>query len=380
MMRFAVVAFAVSAVVTMGSACGPLPPEAKPSKLWSAKDFVANARRDKAFGFIASRMLGVETGDVIPWRSPPFELTEARQGIGRGLPLWPAFADGKTASMLITEIWQNHPAPWVQPVYQFLKEGPAVDGVFAVDDTSTFYTPYWRAELATVPAETAPKTFTSVAAILNSKVPVTKSVMVMCPIVPADVAVAAASGETLARRPMTGEPVTQLSHAKAWVNGVSVEYLGIGFHRQTVTGSSSEVPVETPLYFFVKAPGSAFSLPPILPTSPMQHSFHRRYEVPLAAPMGVFVPASRPELKALLQSEGAPVPDAHPAISDAVGKPYLLRVAANASECFANAATFPAACIWLDSQTALEANLQQDVRVRTEVTMAVSTLQVGSTP
>lgn len=82
MMKFGVVAFVAAALVTTGAACGPLPPEAKPSKLWSSKDFVASARQDKTFGFIPSRLLGVESGEVIPWRSAPFEFTQSTsQGV-----------------------------------------------------------------------------------------------------------------------------------------------------------------------------------------------------------------------------------------------------------------------------------------------------------
>ncbi len=363
------------AIVLVLLACGPS--TAPPAKTWTAFELVANAKQDKDFGAISSRKLAVKTGDPIPWRSRPFEFDDSRQGEGSGLPLWPAFADGQTASMLITEIWRDHPTPWVQPVYQFAGRSD-LRGLFPVGVKSTFYTPYWRAMLATVPAETTNDTFTSVPALLDANVPLQKSVMVVCPIVPSDTFIAVPPGALNAVRPMSGETVAQLTHSQAWVDGALVDYLGIGFDRQTVT--ENELPVETPIYFFVKVAGAGkqgYSLPPVLPTDPTRHSLHRRYEVAIPANAGAFVTADRPELARLLRDEGVLVPDADPTILDAVARPYLLRVATN-PECFANGANFPASCRWLDSQTALEAAINQDVRARTEVLMTVSTRQVGS--
>ncbi len=363
--------------------CGPSTFEA--SKVWSAREFAANGRNNKNFGLLSSKKLGVLSGDPIPWRSKPFESQDTLQAPGvRGLPLWPAFAEGQTASVIITEIWYHHPTPWVQPVYQFRTgDQPRTDlkGVFAVNVNSTFYTPYWRAELATVPADTGPTTFTSVPAILNANLEVHPSVMVICPIVPADVNVAMAEGETTPRRPITGEPAPFPSqHAQAWVDGVVVDYLPLGYDRQTV--NERGLPDESPMYFFVKTAGAEqlpFSLPPVLPDAPTRHSLMRRYDVALDSTHGVFVPANRPELRALLSGEGAPVPDVDPAITDDAAKPYILRVATKPS-CFLSAATFPNGCGWLDSQAALEAAIGQDVRVPTEALLTVTTLQVGATP
>lgn len=355
-------------------ACGPSTlPQAK---TWTTREFLAQAKADKSFGGLSTRKLGVNSGDVIPWRSVPFEKEDSVQGPGRGLPVWPAFAEGQTASLLITEIWQDHPTPWVQPVYQFRTDGkPRADlrGIFAVGLDSTFYTPFWRAEWAVVGAETGAETFTSVVSVLDSKVPVSQGAMVVCPIVATDVFLASTDGATVVR-PLTGEAVPYLVHAEAWVDGTVVTYLGLGIDRQTVTETA--LPIETPIYFFVRSDGQGYSLPPVLPDAPARHSLHRRYNVTLPPSFGVFVPNARAELRQFLEAEGAPVPSADPLIAEATARPYLLRVASNPS-CFAKAAEFPSTCHWLDSQSALEATVGQDVRDRTEVLIAASTLQVG---
>ena len=367
------------AVALMG--CGPS--TTPPAKVWTTREFVANAKNDKDFGQISTRLLAVAEGDPIPWRSKPFAVDDAIQAKGPALPLWPAFAEGRTATVLITEIWRDHPTPWVQPVYQFVTEDgkPATDfrGVFAVGVDSTFYTPYWRAELATVPSSATGDTFTSVTSILDARLAVRASVMVVCPIVPREVFVATADSDLSPVRPLSGEPVDAPGRAEAWVDGKVVTYLGVGFDRQTVT--DDERPVETPIYFFTKSPGAGgkgFTLPPILPDAPARHSLHRRYDIGLPANAGVFVSANREALRARLKSEGATVPEVDAAIPEAVAKRYLLRVASDTS-CFSSAALFPSGCTWLDSQTAVETIIGQDVRFRTEVLMTVSTLQLGLT-
>ena len=275
----------IAAALLIIIGCGPAASDS--AKTWTTREMVANARQDKNFGGLSTRMLAVSAGDPIPWRSRPFEADDVVQGEGRGLPLWPAFAEGQTATALITEIWLNHPTPWVQPVYQFLTDGQGrsdLRGIFPVGVDSTFYTPYWRAELATVPRETTPETFKSATSLLDARVPLQKYVMVVCPIVPRDVFIAVPSGAKKAARPLSGEPVDLLDHAEAWVDDKVVTYFGVGFDRQTVT--EQELPIETPIYFFVKTPGSgkpSFTLPPVLPNQPARHSLHRRYEVTLPA-------------------------------------------------------------------------------------------------
>lgn len=293
---------------------GCAPSTEPPARFWSSFEFAANASQDKDFGGISSRKLAVTSGERIPWRAQPFEPEDSRQGDGVGLPLWPAFAEGQTASMVITEIWRDHPTPWVQPVYQFAGRSD-LKGIFPVGVKSTFYTPYWRAYFATVPESTSDETFKSAVSLLDSKAPLQKSVMVVCPIVPRDMVLAVPSGAPGPVRPLSGEAVTQLQQSEAWVDDALVWYLGIGFDRQTVT--ENELPVETPLYFFVPVPGAGkegFSLPPILPNEPMRHSLHRRYEVAIPATAGAFVSADRPELAGLLRNEGVRVPNADAAI------------------------------------------------------------------
>jgi hypothetical protein len=356
----------------IATSCGPL--TIAESETWTTRSFTKFARADQDFGGLSSRTLAVAQGDLIPWRSRPFDTEDFRQGSGFGLALYPAFAQGKTASMLITEVWENHPTPWVQPVYQFVKGGSPIRGIFAVGVESTFYTPFWRAERASVPDETGPAVYTSAASVLDAKLSVTQGSMVVCPIIPSDLNVAAAPDETVALRPLSGEPVNVVAHSQAWVDGATVDYFGVGLDRITVTETG--LPVETPIYFFVSATGATLSLPAILVDDATRHSLHRRYDIVLPASFGVFVSANRPELKSYIQGEGVHVPEADPAIADAVAKPYLLRVATN-PECFKADGGFPSGCHWLDSQTAVEAAIGQDIRRRTETLMTVSTLQGG---
>ena len=392
-MRSTVLLFALALV-----ACAPA--STPPEKRWTVADFVAGGAAKKRFAGFDPARLAVADGPV-PFRSPPWEPTTARNQGSTGLAVLPAFAGGETAAVVITDIWEHHPTPWVQPVYLLVNEydatNPAakrIDGTwsyFPVDLRSAFYSPYWRVTYLEVPADTGADTFHGAGAALRAARSVHEGALVVCPIVPEDTAIAKDPADPGPVRPFTLEPVTARVVRHAWVDGHDTAYMDFG--RDLFTASPAALPDEAPLYAFVKtansvsvdpyayatnAPGATtlLELPFVLDDAPFAQSLRRRYDIALAPSMAVFVPADRPELRDALRASGVKVPDADPTIPTDVARAYTLRVATSTA-CFADATGFPGNCGWLDSESAIAA-LPRHTVVRTDVLVTAVTLRAGA--
>lgn len=321
------------------AACNP-GPAAPPAKFWTAADFLTYQGQDLNFG-------GFFPDELARAEGAPLRFQPGTQSGGPGLTLFPAVADGAPAAFAITDIWQDHPEPWVQPVWApFDQNGVRPEGVlnvFPVDVGSTFYSPFWRAELLLTEGLTD-STFRSARDVLSStKYERRTGPLILCPIVP--------EGTTFANDgsgpedPVTLRPLQSLPSktASAWVDGKQVAYLDFGADRAASNGQDL---IEDQAWFFVSAAGERpLPLAAILPSDPKRHSFVRRVDVVLPAGSAAFVPSNRPDLRALLLARDLTVPDVAPAL-DAFPQ-FALRVAANPA-CFEDA-NFPAACDWLDS-------------------------------
>ncbi len=343
------------ALAVLLAACnaGPAAPLAK---FWSVRDF---SKPSGDFGgFLPSELLALEGASL--------RFQPGNQVGGNGLILFPAVADRAVASFIITDIWQDHPEPWVQPVWAPLDEnGAPVDGVanvFPVDVDSTFYSPFWRAELLLTPGLT-PTTFRSGRDVLNAKVDRRSGAIILCPIVPKGTLVA--TDGTGAKEPLTLRPVVvPMATSPAWVDGREVAYLGIGADRVQADGQNLR---ETLVYFFVSAAGQRpLPLAAVLPPEPTRNSLVRRVDVVIPPGAAPFVPSNRPELKALLEAREVSVPVVNGAL-DAFPE-FALRVATNPS-CFEDP-SFPTACDWLDTPARLE-GLPVDQRIVQDVQLAI---------
>ena len=343
------------------AACAPPAPER--AKAWAAPTFFAE--RDAQPGGFSAKRLAVKAGEEVPWR--PGSVAS-----GDALVVQPAFADGAPAAYVVTEVWERHPDLWVQPVYLFVSEWDATsptsrrtgaDNVFGVGTDSTFYSPFWRAYFAE--ARDAAGPFIDVAQI--SKFPMHPGALVLCPIVPDRVGLSA--GE----HPFTGALLQTVRVSPAYANGVRVSYLDLGVNRQETYGENDDLVAPHEMFFFVKlaADGTRtlLDLPAVMPEDADEYAYVRRVDVALDR-QAVFVPASRPDLKASL-SPLVTVPDTDPAIPAAVASAYLLRVAADSS-CFSDAAMFPQGCEWIDSAEAVHELTSESRRFETDVTLTAT--------
>jgi hypothetical protein len=365
------------------------PPESASSvgKVWAVQAFVARhaaaaPNQNLAFG-------GWAPADLVTAPDAGLLFTPGRvQAEGFGLTVFPGVSEGAPLGFIISDIWENHPAPWVQPVYTpVTPDGRravfGADVVFPVGAASTFYSPWWDQRLVPVDGgvDSPSREFFRSAKEALDQPHHTNGVLLLCPIVSLGdgglVTVAAAleplsdggAPEPVVRHPVTGTRLAAPGLARAWVDGTLIRYLRLGPNRGSSEGQQL---IESPMYVFTV--GSAPLLTAaVLPPGAASRGFVRRWDVPLPASAGIFVPADRPEWRdALLRRR----PDA--GVEPYVGTradagagefhEYGLRVARD-KQCF-DAPNFPAACTWLDSEarvlqlgTARESNVLLTIAV-----------------
>lgn len=369
---------------------GCAPPSAPEAELWTVRDFLRAHAADKDFGGWKTSALVALEGEPIPYRSAPHAESDAVQGPGYGLTVFPAFSDGQPASYVITEIWQDHPTPWVQPTWQLVREFlpgypqsaqvANTQSIFPVGVESTFYSPFWRAMYVLAP-DAKKDTFTSSAAVLNARLPMEEGSSLYCPIAPADGGVAMAQGDALPVHPWLvnedvgldgGTPlgVRALPNRTAWVEGAEVTYLGVGADRFAWDG---QLPVEARLYVFAGGDGALLPIPAVLPADPFRSSFVRRIDVGLPATGAVFVPVDHPKLAAALAGRGVAV--VSPDVDASLARVHLGAVIAD-TKCLTADAGF-SGCTFLESAAAIE-SLNRALVEEREVTLAIAVGQVGA--
>jgi hypothetical protein len=349
-------------LVLAGCNSGPAKPEAE---RWSVKQMVAkwDALDDNGlpynFGGWRPRDLVVEGGQSLLFQP-------GAQAGARGLTLFPGIVAGKAAAFVITDVWQNWPTPWVQPVWAPRDEdGRPLDkayNVFPVGDESTFYSPFWRAE-ELLTKDLTPTTYRSARDVLSAHPTYREGSVIFCPIVLPGTGFTDDGSGT--KDPMTQSLVTlkplppQAPHpgwlpravSDGWVDGEPIGYLDFGADH--VLAEKETLSVAEAWFFVRQAGDNPLPLAAVLPEDALRHALVQRVDVVLPAGAAPFVPANRPELRALLGRSDPllTVPTVDAAL-DGFSQ-YTLRVAANPT-CF-SALTFPADCDWLDSPARIEA-------------------------
>lgn len=345
------------------------------AKLWTVHDFVALRDKLDEVGEPVS-LGGWQPRELVVEGGLPLLFVPGAQAGAHGLTLWPAVTGGGAASFVITELWENHPEPWVQPVWAPRDaDGKPVSGalnVFPVRETSTFYSPFWRAE-ELLTEQVDESTYRSSRDVLSGKFKRRSGTIILCPIVPAGTGFADDGNGTL--HPMTQAPATlkpvppEAPHpgwlprdlSSGWVDGVQVSYYDFGDDHAPADEQDLR---EATAWFFVRRAGERpLPLAAVLQADALRHSLVRRVDVVLPDGAAPFVPAERGRLRTLLEGRGLAVPAAPAGFGD-----YALRVAANPG-CFMDP-NFPAACDWLDSPARLEA-LPSGARVVRPVQLAI---------
>lgn len=346
-----------SVLLLVMAACAPAP--APTAKVWTPREFFAKRAETKpVFGGWAPSQLLVTEGQTIPF-------TTRVQGPFEGLTVFPGVSDGRAVGFVITDLWQDHPEPWVQPVYvpaSMPADGAprerGVSSVFPVGLDSTFYSPWWRMELVSLDDAEA-TSLSSSKQVLERKTARTLGPLVLCPIVPRSSFDVAAEVQTKPVHPLTGVALSNPDHKSAFVDGEPVLYLGFGPGRAPFEGQRL---VESDLFVFVKD-GASLPVAAVMPAAARSHGFLRRVEVEVPGGAGFFVPSNRPDLRAPL-GELAPAVDAR---LDAFPV-YALRLARDPA-CFSSPG-FPGSCDWLDSAEkvrALPFTTRRDVQLTAAV-------------
>jgi hypothetical protein len=381
----------VVAVLLLAAACGSAGQGATPPPhIWTLRQL----REASLFAGTISGVPATEwvtpRGQPIPQWSPPFSPTPLLQVEEQdGLNVLPAFSQGRPAAFAVAEVWERVPEVWVQPWYVLVTEyEPSNPGQYRLKDSlpvvdieeeSLFYSPFWEFIYAVVPEDTPPDRYTSATALLSAGLPMHRGGGLLAPLTPPDVMPAIAEGHTGPVRPYTGEAVGSARQGETWLHGRRVPYLSFGSSTFTWSTEPSRAGIidEAALYIFARAGSEGhptpLGLPAVIGTGPrgagqaarvsatgvpLFGALSRPHLALLPVSAGPFVPSTMEPLKDLLRGEGGvSVVDVHPDIeARADAKDYVLRVALN-PDCFRDPVTFPAACRWLDSQAAVEANL-----------------------
>ncbi len=324
-------------VVALGIGCGAQTPG---PRIWTLGDF---GKVDKDFGGFSSNLF------VTPSNATSFP--HLAENTRPGVPVFPAVAAGKPYGLVITEIWQRWPTPWIAPVY---KSGQTT--LFPLGRSSTFYTPFWSAVIG-------PAGLDSVEAILRSP-PESRQrtdTAVFCPLTTSALTELSSTFVPLTETTVANPPVAQPALVENDVRAQT--YLDFGTDRFTAVEGQ---PLESSLYLFVDDKGLPLPLPFVLPDNPLRHSFFRRIDVAFPKDGAVVVTSrlrSRFEgkLGAVKLLEAAQVKGA-----------ASVRVVKNSS-CLETPGQSET-CQWLDSEAHL-LQLPAQARKRTETTLAGASLE-----
>jgi hypothetical protein len=366
--------------------CTPVPPPVV-GKAWPTETFF-KAPEAPFFGPEYPNSMLISTDGGIPWRTPLYEDAGVVSDGTWSLAVQPAFQAGNVAAYVVTEIWDNHPDLWIQPVYHLFKSGQPQGGVFGVGVDSNFYSPFWRVYDADLGSREA-KDVTTVADIVNDELLLTKRAIWVCPIVPdqlngvAGLAASALNGFAPVR-PFTFEPVTlpELDD-DAFADGAPVKYLNFGERQigQLYEEGADGTVLADDLYVFARAEADGgrtpLHLPAVLADEAGLHAYVRRVDV-LLEDEKVFVPfgydALRAEVNAELRRDAGPEPAW--GIDPQTAAAYMLRVATDDS-CFHDAGSFPQGCTWLDSEGQIDDLFPPSRVLDSTVTLTATPLPLG---
>ncbi len=381
----------VAALLSPG--CGPRGDEDAPAELaprtWTLRHLRDRAVAGRALpGGAAATDWVTPRGRPLPQWSPPYQrLAQLQAERQDGFNVLPAFSEGRPAAFAVLEVWNRVPEVWVQPWYVLVTAYDAANPdahrlagalpLVDIGEDSVFYSPFWELTYVVVPEDTPPDRYTSAVDLFSAGLPMYRGGGLLAPLAPADLAPVVTEGGAPVR-PLSGDAVGAPGMGEVWLRGRRVTYLDFGTRTFTWSTAAERHGVvdEAPLYLFAARDAQgypvALGLPAVLGSGPRgggrpasrgpsgapRFGALTRPHLALLPPgASPFIPSGMEPLKASLRERGVTVVDAHPTVEHlAEAKDYVLRVALN-PECFKDLVGFPQACQWLDSQAAVEANL-----------------------
>jgi len=319
----------------------------------------------------ASPPTNVAMGTTFPDGRPASDFLVMGDGVDT-LKVVPAFSEGQPAAYVTTEIFIDYTEIWVEPGFVQVTDPAAADPylryangtrapvLFDVGPTSTFYSPFWKIDLAVVGMLADVDQFRSTRALREAGIPTVAIEPHACPLRPIDVPVLGAAPGQVAVEPTWQTPLAAIPAVDAWVDGHRYGAFDFGAGIFSLEDYAEGTKVEPVPFFLFYAPGGAAPLAGALEVAgiepldksgdaPHSGALWQIYKATVPAGAGAFSSAS---------FTGVP-----PADVDL--KDYDGRVALDTS-CFA-AATFPDACSWLDSQDKIVAALSPGSIEATEI-------------
>jgi hypothetical protein len=326
---------------------------------------------------------------------------------GPALTIRPGFAEGYQISYVTTEVWSNYAAVWMQPAYVpitgFADGVPTkvVDGngawhpIFSVGPDSGFYSPFWQIVYFQVPVGTDAAAFTSARQVLDSGYPLTAAQGQTMPLVP--------DGTTGGGKPGTG-----------FIDGAPIAFLNFGAATFTWNAASNVVD-EVPIYAFTftgsngtpyalesvpevlgtSPPGSAVAPPLKINGQPRYSAYWRITTVVVPRSARVFAPSGT-QVNADLTAIGVPAGASAAEMTSGAAAAYagyVGRIAINPGDpaagipgCFDDVGllehddTNTMTCTWLDSQAAIEANVDLSTSEATGISVTCPVISFKNTP
>src|SRR5437016_11504668 len=311
------------AAIALVTACACSSPPRPAGALDTLSDLVEGSRAHTADGTASVTL----RGQPLRWLSDPYGTgPQLQDGSRDGLVVQPAFADGRPAAFVTTEIWDGFPRVWAQPLYVPVTGFDPVAGpvrlpgslwIFAFGPASRFYSPYWQTVYVTVPASFDPDELRSAEQVVSSGFPLTPGPLRYAAIGPQEVEVAHTEGAAPVH-PFTLDMLQARLPMQAWADGQLVWAVNFGPDRFRV--NDNFVVQEVALFRLALAGPDGqprpMDVPPLIGTGPLRtpraadapNGFprfgalrHEYYAVLTGAAggftPGVFVSASRPALR-----------------------------------------------------------------------------------
>lgn len=372
-------------LLVIGACDVPRPPR---PQLWTLSDVQALYADGAPGTYAVAKDAGLPGGVALSTMLDPVDHTSLAVQWG--------WAEGYSVGYTTTEVWAYFDEVWAQPMYVpvtgwsgGMAQGASEHPIFSVGADSLFYSPFWRMIYVEAPEGAA----TSVREILDGKFPLHPARGWTAALAPADVGLG----------PMSAMPSGGAVMGTGWFNGAPAPF--VKFPAAPFGIGPDEVIEEVPIFHFVFVDDAGKWVAPaiasVLGTGPLYSNrpapvddlgvptpkysaYWRVYDVVLPPSARVFAPDGS---KADMALTDAGVNVRSTTYGTYVGDPANAAKVANVTgrvvlndACFdtlANIDPQQGACLYLDSQRAIETMIAQNAIVRTDVTVTCPLVNIN---
>jgi hypothetical protein len=332
---------------------------------------------------------------VMPEGISPASIVTSLPDGTHSLRVEPAFAEGKTAAYITTDVWLNIPDVWLQPAYVTVRDWsePPTDIagspiLIDVGTKSLFYSPFWNVQLAVVGPVFDPNQYCSTRQLLDARpvVPIHSGGWHNYPIIPVGFLPSPAGTGLI--DPLWGFDLGDISVHYARLDGEMSELLDLG----PGTFDADDGGLVQPLPFFIFSRRGAdgalnpIAAPRVAGVGPLRSG---RSAATIRDPvtggthprLGMFwllVLAVLPSGSEVFHLEDHPRAAMGAVAAGVDIREFEGRASMNEG-CF-DEASFPTSCLWLDSQSRIEDALGPAGTVATKLTVNSTFVSFDKTP